>query len=151
MPRRSRHASDPGDDPTIPLGGLTPKALTKQEFGRRLAAVMLEKGMNQSDLARATGNFGKPLGRDSISTYVNGHAFPTPRSLNQLARALGVDREALLPNSLMQAMNDEHPAVEMTQAVGHPDKAWLKVNRMVSFATAAKIIDIINRDNQTFH
>ena len=38
---------------------VTPKALTKQEFGRRLQARMLEKEWNQSDLARASG-----LGRD---------------------------------------------------------------------------------------
>lgn len=124
---------------------LTPRALTKQEFGRRLHNMILERNWNQSDLARAAG-----LGRDSISTYVAGKTFPTPRALERLAEALQVDKNDLLPNAMMAAMDDEHPAVELKQASGHPGKAWLKVNRAMSFSTAAAIIDIIDRaDKET--
>lgn len=150
MVRKSRHAMDPVEGP-FASHNTTPKALTKQEFGRRLSAYLLDRGMTQSDLARETGKYGKPLGRDSISTYVNGHAFPTPRSLDQLAKALGVNREDLLPNSIMQALDDEVPAVELKQAPGHPDKTWLRVNRMMSFSTAAKIIAILEAEQETQH
>ena len=124
-------------------GQLTPKALTRQEFGRRLNRLMHEKEWNQSDLARAAG-----IGRDSVSTYVNGKVFPTPLALKKIAAALGVDREALLPNEIMSAFDDEVPAVELKQASGHPDKAWLRVNRMMSFATAAKIIALIDEEDK---
>lgn len=124
-------------------GQLTPKALTRQEFGRRLNRLMHEKEWNQSDLARAAG-----IGRDSVSTYVNGKVFPTPLALKKIAAALGVDREALLPNEIMSAFDDEMPAVELKQASGHPDKAWLRVNRMMSFATAAKIIALIDEEDK---
>lgn len=121
---------------------LTPKALTRQEFGRRLARAMADKEWNQSDLARAAG-----IGRDSVSTYINGKVFPTPIALRKIAGALGVDKEVLLPNELMSAFDDEMPAVELKQAAGHPEKAWLRVNRMMSFATAARIITLIDEED----
>ena len=139
MVRKSRQVMPVSGEYATPL---TPKALTKQEFGRRLAAIILEKNMNQSDLSRASG-----LGRDSISTYINGRTFPTPRALKILAETLRVRTEDLLPNTIMQAMDDEHPAVELKQASGHPNKAWLRINRAMSFSTAAKIIDLINQDD----
>ena len=52
---------------------LTPKSLTKQEFGKRLYSLMVERGWQQSDLARAAG-----IGRDSVSTYMRGHSLPGP-------------------------------------------------------------------------
>ena len=48
---------------------LSQKVLQKQEFGRRVYALMMEKPWTQSELARASG-----LGRDSISQYVRGKA-----------------------------------------------------------------------------
>lgn len=140
MARKSRFALPPVD---MTDSGLTPRALTKQEFGRRLFQMMMSRSMSQSDLARAA-----EMGRDSISTYVNGKTFPTPLALKKLADALGVEQDELLPNGLMAAMEDEHPAVELRQAAGHPDKAWVRVNRSMSFATAAKIISLIDEEDK---
>jgi transcriptional regulator with XRE-family HTH domain len=123
-------------------GFLTPRALTRQEFGRRLFKLLNERGMNQSDLARQA-----DMGRDSISTYVNGHTFPTPKNLRAMAEALGVEPHELLPNEIMSAFDDEHPAIELKQAAGHPGKAWLRVNRMMSFGTAARIVTLIEEDD----
>lgn len=141
MSRKSRSAMAPSAIETTPM--LTPRALTRQEFGRRLQQLMLAKNWNQSDLARAA-----DLGRDSISTYVNGKTFPTPVALKKLADALGMEPSELLPNAMMNAMDDEHPAVELRQAAGHPGKAWLRVNRAVSFGAAARIVEIINKDDE---
>jgi transcriptional regulator with XRE-family HTH domain len=141
MSRKSHFSLAPSREEMTPQ--LTPRALTKQEFGRRLHGLMLAKSWNQSDLARAS-----ELGRDSISTYVNGKTFPTPLALAKLAQALGMKPEELLPNSMMNAMDDEHPAIELRQATGHPGKAWLRVNRAMSFGAAAKIIDIINEEDR---
>jgi transcriptional regulator with XRE-family HTH domain len=134
---RKAHVSLPAS-PEI-RSNLVPRELSKQEFGRRLQALMLAKDWNQSELARASG-----LGRDSISTYVRGQTFPTPKALRKLADALGVTTEELLPNSLMNALEGEFPAIELKQAAGHPDKAWLRINRAVPFAVAAQIIALIN-------
>jgi len=142
MPRKNRSNLAPSMEQRD-AGQLTPRALTKQEFGRRLFALIMERGWNQSDLAREA-----DLGRDSISTYVNGKTFPTPKALRSLANALGVDPEELLPNEMLNAFEDEHPAVELRQAVGHPDKAWLRVNRAMSFGTAARIISLIDEEDK---
>lgn len=140
MARRSREALPPTPvSESYDAARLTPRAMTRQEFGRRLNALMLDRDWNQSDLARAA-----HVGRDSVSKYVNGLAFPTPLAVKKLAAALGVTREELLPNTLMKALDDEHPAVELRQAAGHPDKAWLRVNRAVPFDIAAKIVALIN-------
>src|SRR3546814_4094336 len=64
MSRSPRYAVDPAGEPR---NLLTPRHLTKQEFGRRLYQLMLAKNWSQADLARRA-----ELGRDSISTYING-------------------------------------------------------------------------------
>jgi transcriptional regulator with XRE-family HTH domain len=121
---------------------LTPKELTKQEFGRRVQAFMLNKGWNQSDLARAS-----KLGRDAISTYIRGVSFPEPVNLKKLAAALGVEQEQLLPNAAMRAMDsDPSPMLEIKQAHGHPDQVWLRVNRLVSFEVAAEIFNLLKSE-----
>lgn len=139
MPRKSRVNLPPATPMTdFTPDQLTPKVLTKQEFGRRLGRLLIEKQWNQSDLARAAN-----IGRDSISTYVNGKAFPTPVVLSKLAKALGVTQEQLLPNQIISAMEDEAPEVDFRQAPGHPEKAYLRINRLVPTHVAVEIIRLI--------
>lgn len=145
--RKSHFALAPSVDE--PVEQLTPKALTKQEFGRRLQHLLNERNWSQSDLVRAVKTItGEEMGRDAVSTYINGRSFPTPKSLNLLTQALGVTREELMPNATMQAMNDEHPALELRAASGHPGKAWVRVNRMMSFETATEIVKLINDEDR---
>lgn len=142
MSRRSHFAHDPADERGSPL---TPEALTKQEFGRRLQAALNDRGMSQADLARRAEEVtGKKMGRDAISTYINGRSFPTPASLAQLCKALDMTREELLPNSLINASQDEHPAFEMRAAAGQPGRAWVRINRLMSFETAVEIARLLN-------
>ena len=123
--------------------------MPKQEFGRRLQTLLNERNWSQADLARAAqAATGKSMGRDAISTYINGRSFPTPASLNQLCKALGLTREELLPNSLMNATQDEHPAFEMRAAAGMPGRAWVRVNRLMSFETASEIARLLNIEDQ---
>jgi transcriptional regulator with XRE-family HTH domain len=144
MSRKSHHALAPAED----LSELAPTQLTKQEFGRRLSAILVERHMSQSDLVRLIEDrTNERVGRDSISTYINGRSFPTPKTLGIICSALGVARDELLPNASIQAMNDEHPAIEMRQAAGHPGKAWLRINRLMSFGVAAQIVGIISEED----
>lgn len=146
MARRSHHALAPSfDEPEQ----LTPTQLTKQEFGRRLAALLASRFMSQSDLVRAIKTkTGEEMGRDAISTYINGRSFPTPKSLELMCRALDVTRDELLPNATIQAINDEHPALELRAAAGHPGKAWVRINRMMGFETATAIVNLINEEDK---
>lgn len=117
---------------------LAPKHLTKQQFGNRLYRLMMAKGWTQSELARQS-----ELTRDSISTYVRGRALPTPQSLAKLAAAFGVKPEDLLPNTVKSAIEADDPAFELRQSTNTPGKVWLRLNRMVSMASAVKIAEII--------
>lgn len=144
MARKSRTTLEPAP---VPVGEnitnqMSPRALTKLEFGRRLHKLILERGWNQSDLARAAN-----IGRDAVSAYVNGRSFPTPLMLDRVCKALDVERDELLPNHVMRAIEDDVPAVSMQVAAGHHGKAYLRINRLVSFSTAVKIVEMIDEDD----
>lgn len=116
--------------------------LTKEQFGRRVYRIMTEKGMRQSDLARAA-----ELPRDSISQYVRGKQFPTPHSLSKLASALGMEPTDLLPNHIHAAITEDSPTLEFKISSGDPSRALLRINRIVKPATAVKIIELLNEDD----
>jgi transcriptional regulator with XRE-family HTH domain len=113
---------------------LTPKHLTKAQFGQRVYRLMLRRGWTQSELSRRA-----DLGRDLISAYVRGIKMPTPQNADKLATALGVTVAELLPNHLESAIEEDAPAFEMKASVHAPDKAWLRVNQLVSIDTALKV------------
>lgn len=123
--------------------------MTKVEFGRRLQQVLHDRNWSQADLACAVEEAtGKRMGRDAISTYINARSFPTPASLNQLCKALDMTRDELFPNGSINATQDEHPAFEMRAATGQPGRAWVRVNRMMSFETAAEIARLLNVEDR---
>lgn len=117
---------------------LTPREMSKQEFGRRLMQMIVDRGWRQSDLARAAG-----VGRDSISCYVNGRMFPTPKNLSLIASALKVKPEDLIPNTILSAIESGHPAIEIRQTAGHPDQVWLRVNQRVTMDQAIEVAKIL--------
>ena len=112
--------------------------MTKQEFGRKLHAILLERGWNQSEMARRAG-----IGRDAISTYVRGRSLPEPATLKRMAEALGMEPTELLPNAFEAAVDNGLPALEIREAVGHPGKAWIRVNQRVSTQQAIRIMQIL--------
>lgn len=137
MTRKIRHHLDSGTAPEK----LTPKHLTKQEFGRRVYRLMLAKGWNQSELARQA-----DLQRDSVSVYVRGKSLPTSQNLQKLAAALDVEPDELLPNYVESAVDEDNPSLEMRVSPARPTEAWLRVNRLVLVSTAAEVIRILNDD-----
>lgn len=137
MANRTRvHIGDSHTDPD-----LRPKHLTKQEFGKRLYRLMIQKGWHQSELARRAG-----VARDSVSTYVRGVSLPEPGNLDRLAKALGVDAVDLLPNHTEAAIDNDVPSMEMKVSGTDPRVAWLRVNRLVSTATCVKVVELLGGD-----
>ncbi|MCH4543182.1 helix-turn-helix domain-containing protein [Ochrobactrum sp. A-1] len=124
-----------------PESELTPSYLTKEQFGRRVYQLMTAKGWRQAELARRSG-----LTRDAISTYVTGRSFPSPQNAAKLAEALGVTAEELLPNMVEEAIASAHPDFEFKTSAGDPTRAWIKIDRSVSLATAVKIAELIQAD-----
>ena len=127
--------SAPGPDSTVDL---SQKVLTKQEFGKRLFALMMEKGMNQSDLARAA-----KLGRDSISTYVRGRSAPSPQNLDKLCAALSVAPDELYPNYAANAAAIEEPVLQLKQVNDGTDMMWLHINMKVDAQKAIEVMQIL--------
>ena len=131
--------SAPGPDSTVDL---SQKVLTKQEFGKRLFALMMEKGMNQSDLARAA-----KLGRDSISTYVRGRSAPSPQNLDKLCAALSVAPDELYPNYAANAAAIEEPVLQLKQVNDGTDMMWLHINMKVDAQKAIEVMQILKSKN----
>ena len=127
--------SAPGPDNTVDL---SQKVLTKQEFGKRLFALMMEKGMNQSDLARAA-----KLGRDSVSTYVRGRSAPSPQNLDKLCAALSVAPDELYPNYAANAAAIEEPVLQLKQVNDGTDMMWLHINMKVDAQKAIEVMQIL--------
>ena len=115
-----------------------PMQSVKQEFGRRIHALLRERNWNQAELARAAG-----LGRDSISTYIKGTVFPDPKNLKKIADALGTTPQALMPEGM--AVAQDLPMFEIRQSSTDPDKVHIRINRTVTFEQATKIFSIINQ------
>jgi len=120
--------------------------LTKQEFGRRLQHLLMERGLNQSELARRAS-----IGRDSVSTYIRGRSFPEPKSLASIAKALGVSPQELLPNTVASAIDSDNPSLEIKESTGHPGKVWMRLNRLVTSAQALKIMSILQEREVADH
>lgn len=140
MSRNPRDHLEPVQESDSPLDSTyAPRQLTKQEFGRRLHNMVMKQGWNQSELARRAG-----IGRDAVSTYVRGRSYPEPQTLRKLCKALNCKPEDLLPNATASAMDEDEPALSIREAVGHPEKVWLKVNRMATPNQALRIMAILH-------
>ncbi len=118
---------------------LSQKVLQKQEFGRRVYGLMMDKPWTQSELARASG-----LGRDSISQYVRGKSVPTPQNLQKLAKAFDVDPDVLFPNYAAHAAMVEEPTFQVKAVDGTAHEMWLVINMKVPTEKAMKVMAILN-------
>jgi len=127
---------------TQPLPRL-PRDMMLQEFSNNLQRMMSACDMSQSDLARAA-----DTGRDNISSYVRGKTLPRPQAARAIAKALKVDINDLFPGLLERGVEEAIPSIEFKQVPGREDRAWLRINKEVSFSTAAKIIELINREDR---
>lgn len=121
-----------------PGAAAPPRTLFRQEFARNLSQLMLARGWNQNELAKKAN-----VDKGSISAYIRGITTPEGKNLKKLADVFGVAIPDLYPQSVQRAMNTEVPSINLRVSPGHPNKAWLEVNRLVDFSTAAKVIELI--------
>lgn len=124
-----------------------------EQFGRRLAHLLTERGMSQSDFARevwgevtnkATGHK-SARGRDRISAYVNGRSVPSPKLLAEMAKALGLTPEALAPDIAGAGAPREKPAFTMTVPAGRPDLVHVTVDLLLPAELGPELMAILNR------
>jgi transcriptional regulator with XRE-family HTH domain len=120
-----------------------PAHLMKEQFGKRLYRLMVQKGWSQSELGRQSG-----LPRDSISVYIRGKSLPTDKSLAALAEALGVPAEELLPNHVESAIESNNPMIDVKISPNAPGTALLRINALlpsdVALAIQKLVLDATN-------
>jgi transcriptional regulator with XRE-family HTH domain len=128
-------------------------ALRLQSLARRLDALMQEKELTQSDLARlAFGEYKDPktgymvaYKRDRVSAYLNGRQFPDTDNLKAIAKALDVTPEELAPELTAQAVARYEPEFYV-QEVPEFDQVLFKMEKLVHTDTAYKIIALLAAD-----
>lgn len=81
---------------------------TENHFSERLAQAMEDKGMKQVDIIRAAEARGEKLGKSHISQYVSGKTMPRDNILQLLADILGVDKEWLRGDKIMEPKRTFH-------------------------------------------
>lgn len=117
------------------------------EFGRRIQRHMVQKGWNQSELARRANDHmtgESKMSRDNISKYLNGQSMPSPVRLNALAKTFDTTPDELLPSRGVTQGSEKVPAFDMRD-VGE-GQVWLRVNQQVEWSKALKIMEILKGD-----
>jgi transcriptional regulator with XRE-family HTH domain len=138
MARRDFQNEPPG---TAPPAGI-PRDQIKIDFAKRIQRAMIDKGWNQSELARRASAYlpkSSPLGRDNVSHYVRGISLPRSAQLAALAKALGLKPADLLPT--VPSAAQKAPPFDMRQL--EDGNVWLRVNQAVSFDQALKIMRLL--------
>lgn len=118
----------------------------RHEFARRLQTAMIEKGMNQSDLARRMQELipDERVERDTISTYIRAIAKPSPRKLVVMAQILGKRVEELLPVDILPVAARKPDVVPKREMKDMGDgNVWISINQAVDFERALKIMELL--------
>ena len=108
----------------------------KKEFASKLKKMMLDRGWNQSELARRAG-----MGRDNISNYMNGKILPGAKKLKQLADAFGVPPNQILEGVILRDEPDT-PLLEVKQY--GDGMVVIRLVQIVPMSVAMKIMELLN-------
>ena len=135
-------------------GGRTPTfQIAMAQLSRNVQDRRTAKNWSQSDLARKI--WGERLdkrtghmvakNRDTISRIEMGNRLPHPRTLRQLANALGCTLVELAPGLTAAAIKREDLALSMTVASGHPDMVFVRVSKLLPVDAANQIWQIASQ------
>jgi len=130
----------PADEPPHPS---SPEQQFKNDFAARLSAAMLEKGWNQSELARQAA-LHMPSGkfnRDNISNYVKAKHTPGPVRTAALCKALRIEPIALFPSGSAPATNASEPPLDLKDL--GDGTVFVRINKRLSSAKALQILNVV--------
>ncbi|MEP6827960.1 MAG: helix-turn-helix domain-containing protein [Aestuariivirga sp.] len=119
------------------------------DFAQRLQTRMIDKGMTQSDLMRATNKLlpvGHSMSRDSVSKYLRGRNIPNPIYITAIARALGMKPDDLLPSRgplTREGSSDALAPFKMTEQ--GDGNVWVSINMAVPWGTALKLMELVKK------
>ncbi len=109
----------------------------KSEFARKLRDAMLNRGWNQSELARRAG-----LGRDNISGYIRARNLPNDTHLKKIADALAMKPDELI-EGVMGVELTEQDVLEIKAT--HNGNVRLRISQEVSLEMAMEIMKILQK------
>lgn len=143
------------DPEILPVGGHGGRGgYEKRElrrFAEKLHQLMIEKGLSQSELARAvwgevtdSRGYAVAKNRDRISAYLRGATVPERTNLTRIAEALDTTVDELAPDMTASAVERATPAVAMTMVGGHSNLTLLQVHQLVPLEVAAQIITLLS-------
>lgn len=135
-PRRRRMADIQVSDSSIVI---TPREVLRKELSTNLQMYLRKKHWRQIDLARAAG-----MGRDSISSYVNGRMLPSRENLEKMAKALRIEPENLQSGTPQTKSDLEGAAYEWRLLNVEDPLGWLKINRRVTPDQERRIKEILS-------
>lgn len=126
--------------------------LRSQEFARRLHKAMLDRGWNQSDLARAawgesradSRGYSQPIGKDRVSVYLKGRVLPDAQNLQKLATALEITVEELAPLNATPTPETSTPTG--IRPASEPGKFFVSIGDPISMKLAAKILLMVEEE-----
>jgi len=113
------------------------QATRREAFAAELYNLMSHRGVNQHELAAATG-----IPRDQISRYCNAGAFPGRKNQDRLAKALGCDRTDLLKTWNRARHKDEYLSVRGASK----DQVAIELKQTVSLEQANQIMQILGTE-----
>lgn len=128
------------------------------EFSKIVLQAMLKKRMSQSDLAREMWGITKDSrgyevakNRDRITHYLKGRAYPEPKNLEALAKALDLPIEALQvdkPAKGITSRNTSQMDVQLHFLSTEPNRCLLVIQKVISTKLALEIANKINEEDQ---
>lgn len=140
MARKTKPA--PANGPAL----RAPQQIERDTFARRLHAAMQDKGMSNSDLARAvwgdvTDSQGYKVAknRDRVAVYLKGTGFPEPATLHKIAEAVGVSKDDLAPTMASSAIDADRPEFAISMVSGSIDKCHVQINALLPLTVAMEI------------
>lgn len=116
----------------------------KMEFAKRLQDKLTDLNLTQAAFARKVTPFmpeGQEFTRDLASKYLNARSLPNPVTMDAIARALGVQKEDLLPSGRIMTGVADSPPLDVKEI--DSGRVFLKVNQTVTWPVALEIMKLL--------
>ena len=117
----------------------------RREFARVLQTAMIDRGMNQAELAEKCKLMAPKIRfeRDTISSYIRAIALPSPKRMAVIAKALGVDVSDITPKGYREPAFEAERTPRRDMKDEGDGNVWIDVSQSVPYETALEILRLL--------